>query len=142
MGLVFFLFFLVLVSGCLLDTDCRNISNCNGVCQDSTCIVPLGPNYTVSCDNNTQVCYEFLGLCLSKCAVDGDCARIPYVLHFPNPGVCDGYGKCHDCLRNDDCNPWRNETCGSSCTFNSGTKEYLCKTPLPQLLGSMLFLTL
>jgi hypothetical protein len=80
----------------------------------------------ITCQES-EVCYEFLNTCFPKCKEDADCGKIPTVLHYPNTGVCEKVtGKCYDCLTNEDCKPYRNETCNAKCIYNFDTFEYLC----------------
>ncbi|ARF09835.1 hypothetical protein Indivirus_4_7 [Indivirus ILV1] len=110
---------------CYTDAHCKNNNQCNAICNSFTCGLPNGQSSLIC--NSTQVCYEFNGLCLSRCNIDTDCRFVPMVLHYPNTGVCDTIkGKCYDCLVTSDCKPYRNETCNAQCSFNSGTLEYLC----------------
>lgn len=110
---------------CYTDAHCKNNTQCNAICTGFTCGLPPGQG-AVKC-SSTQVCYEFNGKCLAKCTSDTDCSLIPTVIHHPNTGVCDiPKGKCYDCLVTADCKPYRNETCGSKCSYNPKTLEYLC----------------
>lgn len=124
MWVSFFVFIIVVCAACTTNVDCRsNVSNatCDAQCIGSVCVAG-----SLTC-NPTQVCYEFYGLCLPMCYDNSDCAKVPTVLHFPNPGVCHTpSGKCYDCLTTNDCQPERNISCGAQCSFNDATKEYLC----------------
>lgn len=109
---------------CLSNIHCRNITNCNAVCDNNHCN-NVNPNSI--CDSVNDICYQGVGRCLPKCNQDSDCAKYPQVLHYPNVGVCDlPTGRCYDCLTTVDCKPYKNETCGASCAWNIETLEFLC----------------
>ena len=110
---------------CLNDFNCRNKTSCNAICDNFECKLPAGETATV-CKWN-EVCYNTFSKCYPTCNSDADCAAVKIVLHYPNTGVCDKLtGRCYDCLQTADCKPYRNETCGAQCVFNTKTMEYLC----------------
>lgn len=110
---------------CTTDAHCRSESDCNRTCTNWQCATP-GTYALITC-NAGEVCYERLGICLNQCTSDAFCSTIPIVLHYPNTGVCDNSSKkCFDCLVTDDCNSYRNLTCGAQCLYDSDNREYLC----------------
>jgi hypothetical protein len=108
---------------CVTDIHCRHNGDCNSTCTNFQCVTG-----NRVCDTSTEVCYERQGLCLTKCNSDSFCLTIPYVLHYPNNGVCDinGTKKCYDCLITLDCNPQANISCGAQCSWSQEGLEYLC----------------
>jgi hypothetical protein len=110
---------------CVTDLQCRSNNNCDRKCVNFRCDTD---NVPLVCDTSTEVCYERYGLCLSQCKSDSFCATIPYVLHYPNTGVCDvnNTKKCYDCLTSSDCNPQSNISCGAECVWSPNGFEYLC----------------
>lgn len=91
-----------------------------------TCDVPTNQT-TLSCNTTTDVCYEWLGECLTKCATDTDCTTMPGLGPGLAPFCNSGNGKCYNCLNNGHCKPDQNNTCGAQCIHHPESLENFCE---------------
>jgi len=91
---------------CLLDSHCRNVTNCNANCTNSTC-TSVPPVLNCNTIDNTFKCDVGRAQCL-QCLSDSDCTNIS-----ESPYCYTQFGTCNPCAISDQCRSDQN--CNSVC---------------------------